>query len=197
MKGQAPQSHFLKCFDLSNQSACVTSSLLLPVSPQFLIKARLLAGCPWSARNSRSNLGNKSNIQRLNSLTLFSMFHWSYRWNTTWIQRSPLAFINTVWAIHCANICVIMWCCLWVMALEKKSWLAGNEVDIKLHHIFNIIHGNQTIVCLEFTYKCPSVIAEWDLLVSELPSGTFQHSHFILWTGKWWEAQQLEKWEII
>lgn len=75
VKAQAPQSHFLKCFDLSNQSARDTSPLLLPVSPQFLIKARLLAGCPWSARNSCSTLINESNIQRLNSLTLSPTEH--------------------------------------------------------------------------------------------------------------------------
>lgn len=197
MKAEAPQSHFLKCFDLSNQSARVTSSLLLPVSPQFLIKAPLLAGCPWSARNSRSHLRKESNIQRLNPLTLFSMFHRRYRWNRTWIQRSPSAFINTAEAFHGANICVITWCCLCFTALEKKSWWAGNEVDMKLHHVFHIIHGNQPIWCLCVHYECPSGIAEWDFLVSELPSGTFQHSSFILWTGKWREAQQLEKWEII
>lgn len=50
MKARAPQSHFLKRFDLPDQSARATSPPLLPVSPGFLIKARLLAGCPRSAR---------------------------------------------------------------------------------------------------------------------------------------------------
>lgn len=66
-----PHSHFFKCFDLSYQSAHVMSFLLLPVSPRFLIKARWLAGCPWSVRNAGSKLRHESGIQRPSSLTFF------------------------------------------------------------------------------------------------------------------------------
>lgn len=189
MKAQAPQSHFLKCFDLSDQSARVISSLLLPASPRFLIKARLLAGCPWSARNSPSNPSKESNIQRLNSLTSFPMFRWSYRWNTTWTQRSPLAFINAAEAFHCANNCVIMGCCLW--HLERKA--DGPGMKWTWNYVrFSILFVEITVLCLRSPRSVP-LTAEHELLVSELPSGTFQHSRFIPWTGKWREAQQLEK----
>lgn len=87
-----PQSFFfLKCFDLSFQSARVTSSPLLAVSQRLLIKARRLAGCPWSAR---SKLRHESGIQRRSSMTFFWLFRCSYRWNRTCIQRSPFAFIK-------------------------------------------------------------------------------------------------------
>lgn len=83
MKAHTPasQSFFLKCFDLSYQSASVMSAPLLPVSPRFLIKARWLDGCPWSVRKAYSKLRHKSGIQRPSSLAFFWMFCCSYQWN--------------------------------------------------------------------------------------------------------------------
>lgn len=81
------------------------------------------------------------------------------------------------------------------MAQEKP--MGGKWSRHEITSRFQYYSWKSPLHVCEFTYECPSVAAECDFLVSELPSGTFQHSRFILWTGKWREPQHLEKGEII